>query len=145
MASRIAARRFLSPFSRAQFQRPSFIRTMATSEVRRPYEFLVILPDKPGPEARKRRLEVRAQHFKDMTPTLDEGKLKMGGAILHDVPVSDDAENMDFAGSVMIVVAESAEEAKNMLKDDVYVKADVWDFEKTQVYPLKCAFRFPLQ
>lgn len=60
MASRIAARRFLSPFSRAQFQRPSFIRTMATSEVRRPYEFLVILPDKPGPEARKRRLEVRA-------------------------------------------------------------------------------------
>lgn len=60
MASRIAARRFLSPFPRAQFQRPSFVRTMATSEVRRPYEFLVILPDKPGPEARKRRLEVRA-------------------------------------------------------------------------------------
>lgn len=40
---------------------------------------------------------------------------------------------MDFAGSVMIVVAESAEEAKNMLKDDVYVKADVWDFEKVRM------------
>lgn len=145
MASRIATRRLLSPFSRAQFQRPSFIRTMATSGVGRQYEFLVILPDKPGPEARKRRLEVRAQHFKDMTPTLDGGKLKMGGAILHDVPVNDEAENMDFAGSVMILVAESAEEAKNMLKDDIYVKADVWDFEKTQIYPLKCGFRFPLQ
>ncbi|KAK1255424.1 hypothetical protein MKX08_009419 [Trichoderma sp. CBMAI-0020] len=156
MASRIATRLLLSPFSRAQFQRPSFIRTMATSGARRQYEFLVILPDKPGPEARKRRLEVRAyvhtyasvmkvnQHFKDMTPTLDGGKLKMGGAILHDVPVNDEAENMDFAGSVMILVAESAEEAKNMLKEDVYVKADVWDFEKTQIYPLKCGFRFPL-
>jgi hypothetical protein len=59
MASRIATRRILSPLARAQFQRPSFIRTMATSEVRRKYEFLVILPDQPGPEARKRRLEVR--------------------------------------------------------------------------------------
>lgn len=40
---------------------------------------------------------------------------------------------MDFAGSVMIVVAESAEEAKNMLKDDIYVKAGVWDFEKVRI------------
>lgn len=55
------------------------------------------------------------------------------GAILHDVPVKDEGESMDFAGSVMIVVAESAEEAKNMLKDDVYVKADVWDFEKVRM------------
>lgn len=60
MAFRIATRRFLSPLSQAQFQRPSFIRTMATSGVRRPYEFLLIIPDKPGPEARKRRLAVRA-------------------------------------------------------------------------------------
>ncbi|KAL7926045.1 hypothetical protein ACQKWADRAFT_281609 [Trichoderma austrokoningii] len=144
MASRIATRRFLSSFSQAQFQRPAFIRTMATSEVRRPFEFLVILPDKPGPEVRKRRLEVRAQHFSDMKPTLDEGKLKMGGAILHDVPATDEGEKMDFAGSVIIVVAESAEEAKNMLKDDIYVKAGVWDLEKTQIYPLKCAFRYAL-
>ncbi|KAL6905099.1 hypothetical protein GGI43DRAFT_381488 [Trichoderma evansii] len=144
MASRIATRRFLSPLSQAQFQRPSFIRTMATSGVRRPYEFLLIIPDKPGPEARKRRLAVRAQHFADMTPTLDQGKLKMGGAILHDVPVNDEAENLDFAGSLMVVVAESAEEAKSMLKDDIYVKSDVWDLEKAQVYPIKVAFRFPL-
>lgn len=40
---------------------------------------------------------------------------------------------MDFAGSVMILIAESAEEAKNMLKDDIYVKADVWDFEKVRM------------
>lgn len=144
MASRIATRRVLSPFTKPQFQRPSFIRTMATSEVRRPYEFLLIIPDKPGPEVRKRRLEVRAQHFSDMAPTLDSGKLKMGGAILHDVPVNDEAENLDFAGSLMVLVAESAEEAKNMLKDDIYVKADVWDMEKIQVYPIKCGFRFPL-
>lgn len=60
MASRIATRRLLSPLTKPQFQRPSFIRTMATSGVRRPYEFLLIIPDKPGPEVRKRRLEVRA-------------------------------------------------------------------------------------
>lgn len=33
----------------------------------------------------------------------------------------------------MVLVAESAEEAKNMLKDDIYVKADVWDLEKVRM------------
>lgn len=78
--------------------------------------------------------------------------------------MNDEAENLDFAGSLMVLVAESAEEAKDMLKDDIYVKADVWDLEKVrmnwvvfieaietdtatnqaQVYPIKCGFRFPL-
>lgn len=55
------------------------------------------------------------------------------GAILHDVPVNDEAENLDFAGSLMVVVAESAEEAKSMVKDDIYVKSDVWDLEKVRL------------
>lgn len=47
--------------------------------------------------------------------------------------MNDEAENLDFAGSLMVLVAESAEEAKDMLKDDIYVKADVWDLEKVRM------------
>ncbi|KAM0261838.1 hypothetical protein ACHAQJ_002041 [Trichoderma viride] len=140
MAARITARRFLSTFS--QTQRPSLVRTMATSGVRRPYEFLVVIQDKPGPEVRAKRLEVRAQHFREMKPTLEKGFLKMGGAILNDIPENDD--DLDFAGTALVLVAESAEDAKNLLKDDIYNTAGVWDFEKAQVYPLKCGFRFAL-
>ncbi|KAL7796053.1 hypothetical protein V8C37DRAFT_372971 [Trichoderma ceciliae] len=141
MAARISARQFLSSFS--QTQRPSLIRTMATSGAARSYEFVLVIPDKPGPEVRAKRLQVRPQHFSDMTPTLKDGWLKMGGGLLNEVPEDDDANKFDFAGSIMVLVAESKEDAINKVKDDIYVKAGVWDLEKAQVYPFKCGFRFP--
>ncbi|KAL6838025.1 hypothetical protein V8C40DRAFT_231429 [Trichoderma camerunense] len=139
MAARLTARRFLSPLS--QIQRP-FIRTMASAPPTE-YEFVLIIPDKPGPEVRAKRLEVRPQHFSDMTPTLKDGWLKMGGGILNEVPEDDnDPNTFDFAGSIMVLVAKSKEDAINKVKDDIYVRAGVWDLEKAQVYPYKNGFRF---
>ncbi|KAF3073727.1 hypothetical protein CFAM422_004336 [Trichoderma lentiforme] len=127
MAARLTARRFLSPLS--QIQRP-FIRTMASAPPTE-YEFVLIIPDKPGPEVRAKRLQVRPQHFSDMTPTLKDGWLKMGGGILNEVPEDDnDPNTFDFAGSIMVLVAKSKEDAINKVKDDIYVRAGVWDLEK---------------
>ncbi|KAL7959467.1 hypothetical protein V8C34DRAFT_279710 [Trichoderma compactum] len=140
MAARLTARRLLSPLS--QIQRP-FTRTMATAPPSE-YEFVLVIPDKPGPEVRAKRLQVRPQHFSDMAPTLKDGWLKMGGGILHEVPEDDnDPNTFDFAGSIMVLVAKSKEDAINKVKDDIYVRAGVWDLEKAQVYPFKKAFRFP--
>ncbi|RFU77219.1 dimeric alpha-beta barrel [Trichoderma arundinaceum] len=151
MAARITARRFLSSFS--QTQRPSLVRTMATSKPLRPYEFVCIIPDKPGPEVRAKRLEVRppnhdatllsSQHFSDMTPTLKDGWLKMGGGLLNEVPEDDDANKFDFAGSIMVLLADSKEEVLEKLRGDIYTRAGVWDLEKAQIYPFKLGFRFP--
>ncbi|KAK0762611.1 hypothetical protein N5P37_005428 [Trichoderma harzianum] len=139
MAARLTARRLLSPLS--QIQRP-FIRTMATAPPSE-YEFVLVIPDKPGPEVRAKRLQVRPQHFSDMTPTLKDGWLKMGGGILNEVPEDDnDPNTFDFAGSIMVLVAKSKEDAINKVKDDIYVRAGVWDLEKAQVYPFKKGFRF---
>ncbi|KKP01686.1 hypothetical protein THAR02_06192 [Trichoderma harzianum] len=150
MATRLTARRFLSPLS--QIQRP-FIRTMATAPPSE-YEFVLVIPDKPGPEVKAKRLQVRPQHFSDMTPTLKDGWLKMGGmyytqiwsqqfmqrelneskhlgGILNEVPEDDnDPNTFDFAGSIMVLVAKSKEDAINKVKDDIYVRAGVWDLEK---------------
>ncbi|KAH6604545.1 dimeric alpha-beta barrel [Trichoderma cornu-damae] len=127
MAARITARRLLSSLSQAR--RPSLIRTMATSGAPRTFEFVLVIPDKPGPQVRAKRL----QHFSDMTPNLKDGWLKMGGGLLNEVPEDDDANKFDFAGSIMVLVAESKEDAINKIKDDIYVKAGVWDLEKVRI------------
>ena len=49
--------------------------------------------------------------------------------MLHEVPKDDDPKSLKFAGSALIVVAESKEEVLDLLKKDVYVDAGVWDLE----------------
>lgn len=52
-----------------------------------------------------------------------------------------EGEAMSFAGSALVVSASSKEEVLEKLKKDVYAENEVWDFEKAQIYPFKCAIR----
>ncbi|TVY43779.1 hypothetical protein LCER1_G007780, partial [Lachnellula cervina] len=54
------------------------------------------------------------KHFEGLTPNISSGFWKMGGGVLE------------------------------MLKKDVYTENEVWDFSKVQIYPFKCAFRYPV-
>ncbi|PNY27549.1 Uncharacterized protein TCAP_02526 [Tolypocladium capitatum] len=128
MAARLAAPRLASLLSRPQHQ----IRTMASSSART-YEFLVIVPDKPGMHAK--RLEVRPLHLKNMGPNIESGAWKMGGALLNSVPKDDDASNFDFMGSTLVCVAESEEAVLKQLREDVYTTSGVWDTEKASLPP----------
>ncbi|KAF4334791.1 hypothetical protein FBEOM_11378 [Fusarium beomiforme] len=119
------------------------VRTMASSSVTVPpgkYEFLVVVPDKPN--VREKRLEVRGIHFKNMTPNVENGSWKMGGAILNSVPKDDSVDSLDFAGSTLVCIAESVEEVRDQLSKDIYATSGVWDMDKVQIYPFKAAFRF---
>ncbi|KND88374.1 hypothetical protein TOPH_07002 [Tolypocladium ophioglossoides CBS 100239] len=129
MLARLAAPRLTSLLFRPQRQ----IRTMASSA--RTYEFLVIVPDKPGMHTK--RLEVRPLHFKNMGPNVESGAWKMGGALLNSVPEDDDATNFDFMGSTFVCLAESKEAVLKQVKEDVYATSGA------QIYPFKCAFRNP--
>ncbi|EXV02488.1 YCII-related domain protein [Metarhizium robertsii] len=141
MAFRLS--RPLGTILRPQFSSP--IRTMSSSapKVR---EFLVILPDKPG--VKEKRLEEPGTdslrtHFKNMTPHVESGDWKMGGALLNEVPADDNAANFDFFGSTVVCKGESKEAVLEQLKKDVYATSGVWDVEKIQIYPFICAFRNP--
>ncbi|CAG7555968.1 unnamed protein product [Fusarium equiseti] len=119
------------------------LRTMASGAVSIPqgkYEFLVVVPDKPG--VLEKRLSVRGQHFEDMKPKVESGNMKMGGAILNSVPKDDSPSSLDFAGSTLVCIAESAEEVREQLSKDIYATSGVWDMDKVQIYPFKAAFRF---
>ena len=56
------------------------------------------------------------------------------GAILSE-PISD-PQNPQITGSVMLAVAESKEEVVRQLKEDIYFKSGVWDWDRVQVYPV---------
>ncbi len=45
-------------------------------------------------------------------------------------------EDPKFRGSVMLAMAESKEEVLQALKEDIYSKSGVWDWDKFQIYPV---------
>ncbi|KAG9239594.1 hypothetical protein BJ875DRAFT_365264 [Amylocarpus encephaloides] len=103
------------------------------------FEWLVVIPDFEG--KLEKRMEVRPKHFEGLKTGLEEGVWKMGGAFLEEVPK--EGEGMKMKGSAMICLASSKEEVLEKLKNDVYTQTGVWDLNKLQIYPFKCAFRNP--
>lgn len=54
-------------------------RMASTATEARKFEWLVVIPDKPGMMAK--RLEVRPQHFEGLTKAKESGLFKMGGEL----------------------------------------------------------------
>jgi len=115
---------------------------MSTSTPRT-YEWLVIIPDKPG--ALAKRLEVRPAHFAGLKTNIDNGRFQMGGAILDEVPADDEPTSLKMSGSTIVLNASSKEEIIGFLREDPYAKEGVWDVDNAQMWPLKCAFRIPVK
>jgi len=105
------------------------------------FEWLVILPDREG--SLERRMAVRPQHLSALTPRVEAGFWKMGGAFLNTTPIPD--QTPDFAGSCMIAYASTKEEVLDVINGDVYAKEGVWDLEKMTIFPFKAAFRKALE
>lgn len=106
------------------------------------HEWLVVVPDLPGTLAK--RLAVRAEHLSGILPSREAGIVKFGGGIVNGLPANTaDPNTWDFAGSSLVVVAESQAEVVKLLEQDIYTKSGVWDVPKAQIYWLKTAFRDP--
>ncbi|KAL8795689.1 MAG: hypothetical protein Q9195_001927 [Heterodermia aff. obscurata] len=56
------------------------------------------------------------------------------GAILSE-PISD-PQKPQMTGSVMLAVAESKEDVVQQLKEDIYFKSGVWDWDRVQIHPV---------
>ncbi|KAJ5570889.1 hypothetical protein N7535_004549 [Penicillium sp. DV-2018c] len=100
-------------------------------------EFLCILPDFPGAQAK--RLEVRPQHLEGVKPLVASGHIVAGGAMLNSHPA--EGETPSFKGSMMLAAAESEAEVRELLKNDIYTVSGVWDLENAQIIPFKSAVR----
>ncbi|KAK0727008.1 hypothetical protein B0T26DRAFT_638777 [Lasiosphaeria miniovina] len=94
----------------------------------RKFEWLVVVPDTPG--ALEKRKEIRSQHLGGLKPAVESGLLKMGGAILEEVPSEDDPTNLKMCGSTLIIVAASKDDILEALNKDIYAQTGVWDVAK---------------
>jgi uncharacterized protein len=104
------------------------------------YEFLVQIPDFPN--ALDKRLAVRPQHLKEVTPKVEAGKIVMGGATLSKQPAAGEAP--DMTGSVMIIKADTEEEVRELIESDVYTKGGAWDVKNAKIWAFKSAIRTAL-
>ncbi|RSL49384.1 hypothetical protein CEP53_009169 [Fusarium sp. AF-6] len=117
---------------------PQAQRTMTTGGTKK--EWLAIMPDKPNVlEIRK---NVKATHYEGIKPLIASGTLPVGGAIFEKHPV--DGEPALFKGSVVVYSAESIDEVRTIIENDIYATAGVWDLEKVQILPYVPAVREPL-
>ncbi|KAK3953775.1 hypothetical protein QBC32DRAFT_111224 [Pseudoneurospora amorphoporcata] len=123
-------------------QRHQIRRMASTATAGKKIEWLVVVPDFEG--VGEKRLEVRPDHFAGLGKNVDNGCFQMGGAVLSEPPTSDDPKTFKFAGSTIVLLAESREEVIEILKGDVYAQKGVWDVDNAQMWPFKCAFRFPV-
>ncbi|KAH7142882.1 hypothetical protein B0J13DRAFT_51382 [Dactylonectria estremocensis] len=113
-------------------------RTMATST--RKKEWLAILPDNPNVLGIRKK--VKGDHYEGIKPLIASGTLPAGGAIFEKHPV--DGEPALFKGSVVVYAAESVEQVREIIRNDVYAISGVWDIEKAQIIPYVPAVREPL-
>ncbi|KZO91939.1 hypothetical protein CALVIDRAFT_557881 [Calocera viscosa TUFC12733] len=95
--------------------------------------FLIYAPDLP--DAAPRRAKVRAEHLAGNTDRMDTGIFMLGGALL-------DTEGK-MVGSAIVMRAESLDEVKEYVEQDIYTKGGVWDPAKLVITEFKAAPKAP--
>ena len=93
--------------------------------------FLIHAFDHTDADAINRRLAAREEHLSGARKMHTDGQILLAGAMLNN--------DNGMIGSVVIVEMDSLEEVENWLRDEVYLKNNVWD--KVSIYPLKLALR----
>lgn len=71
-----------------------------------------------------------SDHLEKLKPAVESGFWVFGGAMLEDKPK--EGEGLKIKGSIMLAVASSEEEVREMLKKDVYGQGQVWDMDKVR-------------
>lgn len=98
-------------------------------------EWCVVVYDKPNAD----RSQFRPAHLAGIPPLVEQGKLVCAGAIFNEIP--QEGKPLNFAGSQLTIVADSKEEALEVVKNDVFAKEGVWDLENILIFPFGCAVR----
>lgn len=96
-------------------------------------EWVVIVKDKAD------RSKFRPAHLAGIPPLVEQGKLVCAGAIYNE-PKTPGGERT-FAGSHLQIVADTKEEALEVVKGDVFAKEGVWDLQNIIIYQFGCAVR----
>ncbi|KAF7348566.1 YCII domain-containing protein [Mycena venus] len=115
---------------------------MSTSASPALHKFFVHAPDKTDPDAFARRLSVRSKHLEVAKKGIDDGSIRVGGALL--TPESLLSNDKKMIGSVFIIEAENIETVQKAIEGDIYYTSGVWDPERIVILPFVAATPFSL-
>ncbi|MCJ1448423.1 MAG: hypothetical protein MMC23_008938 [Stictis urceolatum] len=79
------------------------------------------------------------QHLENVKPVVSAGKVIAGGATLAE-PLKE-GEKPKMTGSVMIALADSEAEVREILQKDIYVESGVWNWDAVTITPIKIVVR----
>lgn len=85
------------------------------------------------------RSKARPAHLAGIPPLVEQGKLLCAGAIYNEPKAA--GEPRTFAGSHLQIVADTKEEALEIVKGDVFAKEGIWDLDNIIIYQFGCAVR----
>ena len=102
------------------------------------YDWLVQIPDYPN--AQPHRISNLPAHLSYNKPLIVAGQMVLSGPTLSSQPKSAD-EVPDMNGSVMLLKASGEEEVWEMIRENPYAKVGVWDLDRVQITPMRCAVR----
>ncbi|KAN0090940.1 hypothetical protein V8E55_004506 [Tylopilus felleus] len=110
-----------------------------SASVPRSHTYLVWAPDYADDGALARRMTVRPRHFITANKLIKQGILKVAGGLI--TPESQDAAPADkkFVGSVLLYEADSIEEVRKLVEQDLYWTENVWHKEKLLILPILMA------
>ncbi|KAJ3901693.1 hypothetical protein F5879DRAFT_967255 [Lentinula edodes] len=130
-------------------------------------KFFVYAPDHTEEGTFAKRLSIRNEHLARMKTILAAGTIRtlfpyhpsigirnlirvlhwywvgVGGVLLSPESLSAPPEGQKMIGSTFICEAESLDEVKKMVEEDIYYKEGVWDKEKIVVLPMMAATPIP--
>lgn len=82
-------------------------------------------------------MEVRPKHLEKAKVFIENGSLKVGGAMI--TPDTFETENRKMAGSVMIYEANNIKEVEELIFNDPYYVGNVWAKDKLVIMPFVAA------
>ncbi|KAF8070347.1 hypothetical protein FPV67DRAFT_1487042 [Lyophyllum atratum] len=118
-------------------------RTMSESAVVAAHKFFVYAPDRKDAETHAKRYAVRPQHLQEIRPHIDSGVVPLGGMVVSPEQTGSGAGQKKAEASLLIIKAETIDEARSLIEGDVYYTSGVWDKEKIVILPFIPATPFP--
>ncbi|KAF5322488.1 hypothetical protein D9619_001361 [Psilocybe cf. subviscida] len=97
--------------------------------------FMVYAPDKTEEGTLARRLAVREQHLAASKPRHESGLTRVGGMFTTPEGVTSPDAPKHMLGSLMIYEAESIEQVKEIIENDIYYTSGVWDPARMVIAP----------
>lgn len=97
-------------------------------------EWCCIIYDKPNVD----RSATRPQHLANLPVLIKEGKLISACPLYHDVI---NGSPTNFAGSHLIISADTKEEALEVIYSDIFAKKGIWDLDNIIILPTGASFK----